>query len=120
RDRDRVRDDVVQLTRDPPTLFRHGGASLCVSLELELDRALGEVLLALASEPHPDAGRVRASDHERGERDVAGVERVAVVEEEPRDARDHEYRRDPALASRRVGPERVEVEDEDDEEDARL
>ena len=47
-DRDRVRDDVVELPRDPRPLLGHGCSCALVLIALELDRAERERALALA------------------------------------------------------------------------
>ena len=84
-DRDRVRDDVVELAGDPRPLLRHGGAGPLLLVALELDRPPGEHLLPLAPQPDHQAGQPGAAEDQRAEDDVAPVERVAVVGDELRD-----------------------------------
>ena len=56
-DRDRVRDDVVELAGDPRPLLGHGGSSPLVLVALELDRAERERALALPSQPDRQPGQ---------------------------------------------------------------
>ena len=86
-DRDRVRDDVVELAGDPRALLRHGGSGPLVLVALELDRAEGERALPLAPQPDHQPGQPGAAEDQRAEDDVAPVERVAVVGDELRRSR---------------------------------
>ena len=67
-DRDRVRDDVVELAGDPRALLGHGGSRPLVLVALELDRAEGERALALAAEPDRQPGAPRAADDQTSRR----------------------------------------------------
>ena len=78
-DRDRVRDDVVELASDPRALLRDGDSRPLVLVALELDRAEGERALTVPSEPDRQPGSPGATDDQRGEDDVAPVKGVAVV-----------------------------------------
>ena len=101
-DRDRVRDDVVELAGDARPLLGHGNAGPLVLVALELDSAAGEQLLPLSPQPDHQAGQPRAADDESAEGDVAPVERVAVVGDEMRDRERHHDRGGPRLPAARV------------------
>ena len=116
-DRDRVGDNVVELTRDSRALLRHGDSGSFVLVALELDRAEGERALTLPSEPDRQPGPPRAADDQRGEDDVAPVERIAVVGYECGDRKRDQHCGAPGLTSARVRSERVQRDDEDDHED---
>ena len=116
-DRDRVRDDVVQLARDPLPLLGHGRAGPLVLVALELDGAEGERAFPLAAQAHHHAGEPGAAEDQRPEDDVAPVERVAVVGDEGGDRERDQHDRGPGLAPAGVRAEGVEREDEDDDED---
>ncbi len=98
-DRDRVRDDVVQLACDPLPLLRHRGAGLLVLVALELDGAERQRALALPPQPDHHACKPGAAEDERAEDDVPDVEGVAVVGDERCHGQRNEEDRGPRLPS---------------------
>ena len=82
-DRDVVRDDVVQLARDPRALLGDGELGVLLALVLELDRARGERPGELLAAAHD--GR-RAPD---GEQDAADEDGVADDVLADRDRHEH-------------------------------
>ena len=73
-----VRDQVVQLARDPCPLVRHGRASGLLPVTLEQSRAGLECLGLAVTPPEPAAEPPHARDHEPSRQDL--VERGAVLE----------------------------------------
>jgi hypothetical protein len=111
-DRDRVRDHVVELSRDPSALFDDRG--------LGLSLLLLETMLAFTPQPDRETREPGAADDQRGKRDISNVERIAVVGDEPHDEdRDQQRPCDPRLAPARVRAQRVQPEHDHDAEERR-
>ena len=112
-DRDRVRDDVVQLARDPHALARHRVALALGALALELLGARpqlgGQVRAAAAEAPQRPAAR---EEHD-GEDDVAH----RLVGAERRDDDDQHAHADEAGLRAAAGQVRADREGQDGDED---
>jgi hypothetical protein len=111
-----VRDDIVQLARDPRALLGDRVAGARVALDRQLLGAALERVLALAAVAHvaPDEERAAKQDDEEG--DVRRSRRVAGLDRGQPDPDHHQRDGDDERASARVAPRRVDGQQYADQE----
>ena len=119
-DADRVRDDVVQLARDPRPLLGDRCMGSLVGLALDLIRATLQRALAGTAAAHDAASNERAAEEHDEEAEIGDRDRVAGLDRGGRHGDRDQDGRGAGHATLAVGARRIERDHDSEQERGRL